>query len=124
MVISSAEEKKLVDEGKLSKNRAKKHRVREDRQSRAIGKIVFTFEKDAETGADVLAEAKWVEDEHSQSIAEWIRRGTCRRDPSTCPELTPWELGPKVMPFLPFKPGERIISQSGECDREGNQWAT
>merc|ERR1719343_895781 len=47
MVVASEEDKRKIKEGMLSKTKADKKRVREDRPSIAIGKIVFEFDKDA-----------------------------------------------------------------------------
>jgi len=123
MVIDKPEDKQAVKEGRLSKNKAFKRRVREDRPSRAVGIIRFEFEKDGETGEDVITSARWTHDAESHSIAEWIQLGTCRRDPNSCPELTPWQLGPDVLEMLPVKPGEMFLHE-GEYDGEGGHWVT
>merc|ERR1712151_959781 len=99
MVIESEEDKRKVKEGKLSKTKAFKRRVKEDRPSIAIGIIRFEFEKDPETGNDIMSSAKWVADQESHTIAEWIAMGSCRRDQNSAipVELTPWQLGPDVL---------------------------
>jgi len=125
MVIESEEDKRKVAEGKLSKTKAYKKRVREDRPSKAVGRIRFDFERDPHTGEDILASAKWNADEDSFSIAKWIEMGSCRRDPNCAvqAELTPWQLGPDVLAMLPTKPGEQFYFE-GEADGEGGHWVT
>ena len=126
MVIDSEENKRKVKEGKLSKTKAPKKRVREDRPSVAVGCIRYDFDKDPETGSDVIVSAKWVADRESYTIAEWIAKGSCRRDPNYCHEkadLTPWQLGPDVLSYLPTKPGEKFYFE-GEADGEGGHWVT
>ena len=122
MTISDPEEKRKVQAGEMSKSKAFKKRVREDRPSRALGKIVFQFAKDEVTGQDVLAEAKWVADVKSHSIADWIGMGTCRRDPQNFPELTPWQIGPDVMRMLPKD--QHVYFSEGFDDGEGGHWVT
>mmetsp|Transcript_97764 Transcript_97764/g.187421 ORF Transcript_97764/g.187421 Transcript_97764/m.187421 type:complete len:1145 (-) Transcript_97764:47-3481(-) len=123
MVIESEQDKKRVKEGTLSKNKAFKKRVKEDRPSKAIGAIRFEFDKDPVTGNDVCTSAKWTADSDSFTIAEWIGKGTCRRDPNSMVELTPWQLGPDVLELLPTKPGEEFYYE-GEDDGEGGHWVT
>eukprot|EP00971_Amphidinium_carterae_P149275 2959652-Amphidinium_carterae.1 len=84
-----------VERKELSKNKARKKRVREGRPSLAIGRIEFEFKQNDEGGDD--CEAKWIADQKSYSISEWIGMGTCRRDPHNPPDLTPWQLGPDVL---------------------------
>eukprot|EP00811_Abedinium_folium_P001856 NODE_116_length_3618_cov_4.641936.p1 GENE.NODE_116_length_3618_cov_4.641936~~NODE_116_length_3618_cov_4.641936.p1 ORF type:complete len:1108 (-),score=300.21 NODE_116_length_3618_cov_4.641936:295-3426(-) len=121
-VIESEADRRKVKEGLLSKNKAFKKRVREDRPSVAVGMVRFEFEKDRENN-DVMSSASWVADFHSHSISEWIHMGTCRRDPMNPPELTQWQLGPEVLGMLPTKPGEEFFYE-GECDGEGGHWVT
>jgi len=123
-VICNPADKQAVKDGTMSKSKAPKKRMREDRPSKAIGRIIFEFDKDAETGNDALISAKWDADEASYPIAEWIGMGTCRRDLSACLELTPWQLGPDVLEMLPFKPGERMVYSEGFDDGEGGHWVT
>jgi len=103
----AAEDKIKVEQGKLSKTRAKKITVREDRPSKAVGRIRFEFAKDPESNKDVVSKAQWNADAKSFSIAEWIEMGSCRRDPD-CPEknqITPWQIGPDVRRMLPTRHG-------------------
>lgn len=125
MVIESEEDKRKVKEGTLSKTKAFKKRVKEDRPSIAIGKIRFEFDKDPETGNDIMSSANWVADQESYPIAEWIAMGSCRRDQNSAVqvELTPWQLGPDVLSMLPTKPGEQFYFE-GEADGEGGHWVT
>jgi len=125
MVIATDEDKRKVKEGTLSKTKAPKKRVREDRPSVAIGMIRFEFDKDPETGNDFLSSAAWVHDRDDKRTDEWIGMGTCRRDMKnshSC-ELTPWQLGPDVLAMLPTKPGEQFYFE-GEDDGEGGHWVT
>jgi len=122
-VIADPDDKRKVKEGLMSKSKAFKKRVREDRPSKALGKISFEFDKDVD-GNDALTSAKWVADVDSFSIAEWIGMGTCRRDVHSCVDLTSWQLGPDVLEMLPFKPGERMVYSEGFDDGEGGHWVT
>merc|ERR1712194_430044 len=85
--------------------------------------IRFEFDKDPETGNDIMTKAIWVADQESKSVADWIGLGTCRRDPNNLPEVTPWQLGPDVLEMLPVKPGEEFYFD-GEADGEGGHWVT
>jgi len=125
MGIESEEDKRKVKEGTLSKTKAFKKRVKEDRPSVAVGIIRFDFDKDPETGNDIMSSANWVADKESHTIAEWIRLGSCRRDQNSAiqVELTPWQLGPDVLSMLPTKPGEQFYFE-GEDDGEGGHWVT
>lgn len=122
-VIASEQDKKKVEAKQLSQTKAFKKRVREDRPSKAVGKIRFEFEQD-EDGNEQISSAKWVADEKSFTVAEWIGMGTCRRDPNALPELTPWQLGPDVLEMLPWLPGEQFTWAEGEADGEGGHWVT
>mmetsp|Transcript_129037 Transcript_129037/g.413425 ORF Transcript_129037/g.413425 Transcript_129037/m.413425 type:complete len:1143 (-) Transcript_129037:43-3471(-) len=126
MVIADPKDKQKIKDGLLSKTQAFKKRVKEDRPSIAVGKIHFTFDRDPTTGASRLDSAKWVADEQSYSVAEWIGAGTCRRDPNNAvlAELTAWQLGPEVLAMLPTKPGEQWDFAEGEDDGEGGHWVT
>jgi len=123
MVIGNDEEKRKVEQGKLSKTKAYKKRVREERPSKAIGRIRFDFEKDAESGNDIVTKAQWNADADTFTIAEWIQMGSCRRDPHAgmLAELTPWQLGPDVLSMLPTRPGEQFYY---DPDGEGGHWVT
>ena len=123
MKIANEEDKKAVDAGMLSKTKAKKVRVKENRVSKAVGVIRFKFDKDAYTGESELVDAKWIMDNESMPVSEWIRRGTCRRDPNNLPELTPWQVGPNALKFLPLRHGEKLV-QDGFDDGEGGPWVT
>jgi len=122
-VVESEKDRKAVKAGLLSKNKAYKKRVREDRPSVAVGQLRFEFEKDPDTGDDVITSAQWVADKDTYSIWEWIHMGTCRRDPNDPPPLTAWQLGPDVLAMLPTKPGEAFYLE-GEDDGEGGHWVT
>jgi len=123
MVIGSEEEKRKVEQGKLSKTKAFKRRVREERPSKAIGRIRFDFEKDAESRNNIVTKAQWNADAETFTIAEWIQMGSCRRDPhgSVMAGLTPWQLGPDVLSMLPTRPGEQFYY---DPDGEGGHWVT
>ena len=123
MKIANEEEKKAVDAGMLSKTKAKKVRVKENRVSKAVGVIRFKFDKDPYTGENELVDAKWIMDKDSMPVSEWILRGTCRRDPNNLPELTPWQVGPNALKFLPLRHGEKLV-QDGFDDGEGGHWVT
>lgn len=122
MVIASEEDKQRVKDKLLSKTKAFKKRIEENRPSKAIGVIRFTFNRD-EHGNSSLAEAKWVKSTRDMEIWEWIRIGSCRRDihdPNV--KLTQWSLGPDVLRLLPKREGERF--ECGIDDGEGGQWIT
>lgn len=121
-VIESEREQKLVKEGKMSKNKAQKKRVREDRPSVAVGRLRFEFGKD-EAGADCITRAFWDRHRGSMSTNDWIKYGTCRRDPNNLPDLTEWRLAKEVIEMLPTKPGESFFPE-GEADGEGGHWVT
>mmetsp|Transcript_85870 Transcript_85870/g.243516 ORF Transcript_85870/g.243516 Transcript_85870/m.243516 type:complete len:1128 (-) Transcript_85870:541-3924(-) len=125
MVIENEEDKRRVAEGSLSKTKAFKKRVREDRPSKAVGRIRFEFDKDPETGNDVISSAQWDADADTYSIAQWILMGSCRRDPNAAIQfaLTSWQIGPDVLAMLPTKPGEQFYFE-GEADGEGGHWVT
>lgn len=107
MVIAE-QDKHKVEQGMMSKTKAMKTRVREDRPSKAVGRIRFEFAHDPESNKDVLTKAHWNADANSFSIAEWIEMGSCRRDPNSAEknQLTPWQIGPDVRRMLPTKHGE------------------
>jgi hypothetical protein len=120
MVIDSAEQKQLVKDKKLSKTKAFKKRVKEERPSKAVGKIRFEFD-----GVGQLSSARWVKDDKDFTIAQWIRMGSCRIDPNR-PDpisLTEWHLTHEVLTMLPTKPGEKFYFE-GEADGEGGHWVT
>eukprot|EP00403_Amphidinium_massartii_P046236 CAMPEP_0178464116 /NCGR_PEP_ID=MMETSP0689_2-20121128/50678_1 /TAXON_ID=160604 /ORGANISM="Amphidinium massartii, Strain CS-259" /LENGTH=1109 /DNA_ID=CAMNT_0020091011 /DNA_START=121 /DNA_END=3451 /DNA_ORIENTATION=+ len=100
-VIATEEDKKKVEQKLLSKSKAPKRRVRENRPSKAVGIIEFVFKRNVDGGGGEDCEGTWVADKDSHTIAEWIAMGTCRRDPHNPPELTPWQLGPDVLKILP-----------------------
>ena len=61
-VVDAIEEEKIkVKQGLLSKNKATKRRVREDRPSKGVGVIEFQFEK-TEDGQEDIVSAKWIAD--------------------------------------------------------------
>lgn len=123
MVIDNEQDKERIKKGMMSKNKAFKKRVKENRPSKALGVIRFEFDKDPQTGNDIMTSAKWISDIESKTISDWISAGTCRRDPNNIPELTPWQLGPDVLRMLPVKPGEEFYFE-GEADGEGGHWVT
>lgn len=123
MVIESEADRLAVKQGTLSKTKAFKKRVKENRPSKAVGSIRFDFDKDPETGNNIMTSAKWVSDSKSHPISKFIALGTCRRDPNNPPDLTPWQLGPDVLDLLPTKPGEEFYVE-GEADGEGGHWVT
>eukprot|EP00930_Biecheleria_cincta_P042859 TRINITY_DN29496_c0_g1_i1.p1 TRINITY_DN29496_c0_g1~~TRINITY_DN29496_c0_g1_i1.p1 ORF type:complete len:1155 (-),score=186.59 TRINITY_DN29496_c0_g1_i1:430-3831(-) len=118
MVVKNPEDKKRIAAGEISKNSAFKTRVVENRPSKAVGTIRFEFEKD-ERGEFQITLAQWTEDEKSYPKAEWIRKGSCRRDQGSASltEVTPWQLGPEVMEMLPKRQGEKYYR---EADAEDN----
>lgn len=122
MKIASEEDKQRVARNELSKTKAPKVRVREDRPSKAVGRITFEFATEPSTGQDYLDKALWTMDSKSQAIEKWIEMGSCRREPSRA-ELTPWQLGQDVLQMLPTKPGEKFTFE-GEDDGEGGHWVT
>lgn len=125
MVIESAEDRQKVKEGKLSKTKAFKKRVKEERPSKAVGKIRFEFDKDQKTGMDIISSAAWTKDDKDYTIAQWIEMGSCRLDPHR-PDpvaLTDWQLTQDVLTMLPTKPGEQFYFE-GEADGEGGHWVT
>jgi len=125
MVIESAEDRQKVKEGKLSKTKAFKKRVKEERPSKAVGKIRFEFDKDQKTGMDIISSAAWTKDDKDYTIAQWILMGSCRLDPHR-PDpvaLTDWQLTQDVLTMLPTKPGEQFYFE-GEADGEGGHWVT
>jgi len=108
MVVKDPADKEKIKQGLLSKNAAFKTRVFENRPSKAVGRLIFKWVKD-EQGNDKMSSAEWVDDEMSYTKAEWIIKGSCRRDQSSseATELTAWQLGPDVTQYLPKKPGEK-----------------
>eukprot|EP00408_Alexandrium_pacificum_P066979 CAMPEP_0171169204 /NCGR_PEP_ID=MMETSP0790-20130122/8095_1 /TAXON_ID=2925 /ORGANISM="Alexandrium catenella, Strain OF101" /LENGTH=1128 /DNA_ID=CAMNT_0011634047 /DNA_START=66 /DNA_END=3452 /DNA_ORIENTATION=+ len=118
------EDKPKVKSGELSKTSARKVTVREERPSKAIGRIRFEFERDPRSRIPIggLKSAQWDMDSASCGIAEWIEMGSCRREASRA-ELTPWQLSHEVLEMLPTKPGERLTFE-GEADGEGGHWVT
>jgi hypothetical protein len=112
-------------EGKLSTTKAFQKRVKEERPSRAVGKIRFEFDKNPQTGQDVISSARWVADSQDYTIAQWIEMGSCRIDPNSFDEikLTEWQLAQEVLSMLPTKPGEQFFFE-GEDDGEGGHWVT
>ncbi|CAE7548796.1 unnamed protein product [Symbiodinium pilosum] len=112
MVVKDPEDKARIARGELSKNSAFKIRVVEERPSKAVGRINFSFVKD-EDGEERI-QARWVQDEKSQERSEWIRMGSCRLDQADAisTKMTPWQLGPEVMGLLPKKPGEKYYRES------------
>ena len=123
MKIANEAEKRAVDAGTMSKTKAKKVRVKENRVCKAVGVIRFKFDKDPYTGDTTLMEARWIKDKDSMPVWEWILKGSCRRDPNNLPELTPWQVGPEALKFLPLKAGEKLV-QEGLDDGEGGHWVT
>jgi len=122
MVVDREEDKKRIKEGTLSKTKAFKKRVRENRPSKAIGVIRFEFDKDQETGNDILTSAQWIADADTYPIAHWIGLGSCRRDPNSVVDLTQWQLNQDVLAMLPRKPGEEFYFDN--ADGEGGHWVT
>lgn len=89
----------------MSKTKAMKRRVRENRPLKAIGRIRFEFATDPESNKDIVTNAQWNADATSFSIAEWIEMGSCRRDPNSAEknQVTPWHIGPDVRSMLPMR---------------------
>lgn len=121
-VIESEREQKMVKEGKLSKNKAVKKRVREDRPSVAVGMLRFEFAQ-SDSGEHMCTAARWEKHRGQMAAREWVKCGTCRRDPNNLPPLTEWRLEKEVLEMLPTKPGESFFFE-GENDGEGGHWIT
>jgi len=117
------DQKPLVEAGLLSKGQARHIRLKEGRPSIAIGELVFEFERDPITGEDQLVSSKWVADEESKPVSQWIAEGTCRRDPNNAPDLTPWHLSQEVLEWLPKKAGEKFYLAEND-DGDGQGWQT
>eukprot|EP00927_Polykrikos_kofoidii_P006037 TRINITY_DN12434_c0_g1_i6.p1 TRINITY_DN12434_c0_g1~~TRINITY_DN12434_c0_g1_i6.p1 ORF type:complete len:1128 (-),score=179.92 TRINITY_DN12434_c0_g1_i6:307-3690(-) len=122
MVIADPADKAKVKAGTLSKSKAPKKRMLEGRPSKAVGVIKFVFEKDPETGTDRLASSEWIKDVDSHKIEDWIAFGSCRRDPSNFPELTPWSMEHAIS-VLETKPGEKFEWMADD-NGTGGQWKT
>eukprot|EP00933_Yihiella_yeosuensis_P017521 TRINITY_DN14607_c0_g1_i1.p1 TRINITY_DN14607_c0_g1~~TRINITY_DN14607_c0_g1_i1.p1 ORF type:complete len:569 (-),score=96.13 TRINITY_DN14607_c0_g1_i1:112-1779(-) len=116
MVIKNEEDKIAVKKGDLSKNKAFKTRVIENRPSVAVGKILFKFEKDPATNKEILVSSQWTHDEKSMEKWEWIHQGSCRREHTAAnpQELTAWQLGPDVLKQLPKTPGQKYNFEEGD----------
>ena len=89
-----------------------------------MGTIEFTFKKDLETGQPTLASADWTADAASHPIDDWIKKGSCRLDANSFPDLTPWYMGQEVIQMLPKKSNEDFFFEQGEADGEGGHWMT
>ncbi len=124
MVITDEAQKQQVNDGKISKTKARKSRVTENRPSKPVGTIEFTFKKDLETGQPTLASADWTADAASHPIDDWIKKGSCRLDANSFPDLTPWYMGQEVIQMLPKKSNEDFFFEQGEADGEGGHWMT
>jgi len=109
------EDQLKVQQGMLSKTKAAKRRVREDRPSKAVGRIRFEFARDPESGKDIVTKAQWTDDAKSFTIAQWIEMGSCRRDPNNAEKnrITPVQPSSDVRKMLPTKSGEKFDFHQG-----------
>ncbi len=124
MVITDEAQKQQVKDGIISKTKARKTRLVENRPSKAVGTIEFTFQKDPETDQPTLAAAEWTADAESHPINDWIQKGSCRLDANSFPDLTPWYMSQEVIQMLPKKSSEDFFFEQGEADGEGGHWMT
>ena len=70
-VIDNPDDKMKVKAGLLSKTKASKKKVSEDRPLRAVGKVVFEFGTSVETGNDVLDGVRDFPAQDISSLRAW-----------------------------------------------------
>ncbi|CAE7421501.1 unnamed protein product, partial [Symbiodinium necroappetens] len=102
-VYRASEEKAKVERGEMAKGKAAKKRVKENRYSKAVGELLFTFEADVATGGqeDKIVSARW-QNTDSRSIAQWIQMGSCRLDMSDPERTQPTQV-------CPTREGKRLL---------------
>ncbi|CAJ1333377.1 unnamed protein product, partial [Effrenium voratum] len=110
------EDKAKIKAGVLSKSAARKVTMIEKRPSKAVGELVFTFQKNDVTGHDEIKTACWEKDAQSWDKWLWIKNGSCRID-ACDPErsrLTPLQPTQQALDLLKKhkkarKPGQWIL---------------
>ncbi|CAE7393652.1 unnamed protein product, partial [Symbiodinium pilosum] len=93
-VYRDPEDKERVKRGEIAKNKAPKVRVKENRYSKAIGEILFIFDKD-DAGKSKISSAKW-QNTSDRSIAKWIQMGSCRLDMTDAERTQPTKVCPSA----------------------------